>query len=82
MSCCGKGRTAATRMYGASSAAGPSSPSRPGPGSTRLRYGGTRPATVRGTATGRTYGVRRGDELLVDTRDAAALLRTGLFTRL
>jgi hypothetical protein len=92
MSCCGKGRAAATKMYGAASATpgtiragtgrtGTPGATRSGPGTTRLRYTGTRPASVRGSATGRTYGVRRGDVLPIDTRDVSALLRTGLFTR-
>jgi hypothetical protein len=84
MSCCGKGRAAVAGMYGGAGATGaarPASAGRRGPGTTRLRYVGTRPARVRGTATGRTYDVRAGDELTADTRDVAALLRTGLFSR-
>jgi hypothetical protein len=45
-----------------------------------VRYLGTRPVRVRGAASGRAYTASATDPLLrVDARDAAALLRTGLF---
>ncbi|HEY3001508.1 MAG TPA: hypothetical protein VGJ44_04095 [Kribbellaceae bacterium] len=80
MSCCGRGR-AAVAGIGPSAAAGGTG-RRAGLGVTGLRYTGSRPARVRGSATGRTYDVRgAGDEVAVDTRDVPALLRTRLFSR-
>lgn len=47
-----------------------------------VRYVGARPIRVRGTATGSVYHCSATNRMLsVDTRDAAALLRTGLFKR-
>jgi hypothetical protein len=45
-----------------------------------VRYLGVRPVRVRGAASGRTYTASATDPLLrIDARDAAALIRTGLF---
>jgi hypothetical protein len=47
-----------------------------------VRYTASRPIRVRGTATGRVYHCSaRSPVLAVDARDAAALIRTGLFRR-
>jgi hypothetical protein len=46
----------------------------------RVRYLGVRAVRVRGAASGRTYTASSTDPLLrIDARDAAALIRTGLF---
>jgi len=45
-----------------------------------VRYRGTEAVIVQGTATGRRYGFSGGSPVqTVDARDAAALLRSGLF---
>jgi len=45
-----------------------------------VRYLGVQPVRVRGTASGRVYHTSSADPLLaIDARDAAALIRTGLF---
>jgi hypothetical protein len=45
-----------------------------------VRYLGTEAVIVQGTATGRRYGFSGGSPVqMVDARDAAALLRSGLF---
>jgi hypothetical protein len=45
-----------------------------------VRYLGVRPVRVRGAASGRTYHTSAADPMLaIDARDAAALIRTGLF---
>ena len=53
------------------------------PSPVAVRYTGTRRIQVRGTATGRIYRCSAAAPVLsVDGRDAAALLRTGLFAAL
>jgi len=45
-----------------------------------VRYRGTEAVIVQGTGTGRRYGFSGGSPVqMVDARDAAALLRSGLF---
>lgn len=45
-----------------------------------VRYLGARPVRVRGAGSGRTYLASSDNPLLrIDARDAAALIRTGLF---
>ncbi|HEX4504694.1 MAG TPA: hypothetical protein VH722_03100 [Alphaproteobacteria bacterium] len=45
-----------------------------------MRYRGIEAVVVQGTATGRRYGFSSGSPVqMVDARDAAALLRSGLF---
>lgn len=48
----------------------------------RLRYLGNRAVRVRGSASGRVYVVpgRMAGPVLVDSRDVAALVRTGYFS--
>lgn len=51
-------------------------------GGVAIRYVGARAVRARGTATGRLYEfTRQGTIATVDTRDVAALLRTGLFVQ-
>ncbi len=46
----------------------------------RVHYLGVQPVRVRGATSGRTYHASSADPLLtIDARDAAALIRTGLF---
>jgi hypothetical protein len=89
MSCCGSKRAAAgaalrrrdgntTRQLAASLAASLAAPARAA--DMRVRYLGVRPVRVRGAASGRTYVASAADSrLTIDARDAAALIRTGLF---
>jgi hypothetical protein len=46
-----------------------------------LAYGKDAPIQVRGPITGRAYAFAGGEGRDVEPRDAAALLRTGLFRR-
>jgi hypothetical protein len=89
MGCCGQKRVAASaglRRQDRSTAPSRTAPSRAAPvGAARgadvlVRYLGARPVRVRGAASGRTYHSSSADPLLsIDARDAAALIRTGLF---
>ena len=55
-------------------------PKMPSARSVTIRYLGTEVIVVRGTATGRRYGFSGGSPMqTVDVRDAATLLRSGLF---
>lgn len=55
-------------------------PATPGTRTVTVRYLGTEAVIVQGTATGRRYGFSGGSPVqMVDARDAAALLRSGLF---
>jgi len=55
-------------------------PKTPGMRTVAVRYRGTEAVIVQGTATGRRYGFSGGSPMqMVDVRDAAALLRSGLF---
>lgn len=78
MSCCGQ-RT----MIPAGTAritTDPRRPKTPGIRNVAVRYRGIEAVVVRGTATGRSYGFSGGSPVqMVDVRDAAALLRSGLF---
>jgi len=87
MSCCNQKRAAAI------ASASPPRPARtqraePAPpqparqlSRTTVRYVGVQPVRVRGTASGRVHQCSAASRvLLVDTRDVAALVRTGLFT--
>jgi hypothetical protein len=52
----------------------------PGTWTVTIRYRGIEAVVVQGTATGRRYGFSGGNPVqMVDARDAAALLRSGLF---
>ena len=95
MSCCGQNREKAavaaqpvarvvpatpvnTRQAAAPATAGPAST---GP-TTKLHYSGTARIQVKGPRTGRTYVVSgRAPDVVVDRRDADALMRIGLFQR-
>ena len=89
MSCCGNKRAAASGALrrrdpsargrlAASSRAVPLTPARAP--DRPVRYVGVRAVRVRGAASGRTYTASATDQLLmIDARDAAALMRTGLF---
>jgi len=56
-------------------------PKVPGARTVIVRYRGTEAVVVQGTATGRRYGFSGGSPVqMVDARDAAALLRSGLFS--
>jgi hypothetical protein len=83
MGCCGQRRAATVAALQASSNARSTSPIRQRPSEATalaLRYVGARPVRARGTATGRLYAFeRQGAVSTVDTRDVAALVRTGLF---
>jgi hypothetical protein len=46
-----------------------------------LRYRGARAVLVRGPATGVGYACHPGDTLVVDARDAPALVASGVFVR-
>ena len=55
-------------------------PTTPGTRTVTVRYRGTEAVIVQGTATGRRYGFSGGSPVqMVDARDAATLLRSGLF---
>ena len=55
-------------------------PSTPPARTVTIRYRGTEAVVVQGTATGRRYGFSGGSPVqTVDMRDAATLLRSGLF---
>lgn len=88
MSCCGNKRAAAsaalrsrdgntTRAPAASRAAAVTTARG---ADIRVRYLGVRPVRARGAASGRTYVASSSEPMLtIDARDAAALIRTGLF---
>jgi hypothetical protein len=91
MGCCGQQRAATVARLRATGSRRTATNEQP-PGQARhppsnlstvaLRYVGTRPARARGTATGRLYAFAcRGAIVSVDSKDLAALLRTGLFVR-
>lgn len=85
MGCCGQGRaalrattTAARGTPGVSRAA----PSAAGPlPATVVRYVGGKRVRVRGSLSGRMYEFTGGVQTAVESGDAAALVRTGLFVR-
>ena len=88
MGCCGNKRAAASATLrrqdpGATPRrtgprAAPSGPARAA--DIRMRYLGAQPVRVRGAASGRTYHASPADpSLTIAARDAAALIRTGLF---
>ena len=90
MSCCGHRRAAAsaatnsrgdrstTPRRAAASRAAPIAAVRAA--EVRMRYLGVQPVRVRGTASGRIYNTSAADpSLTIDPRDAAGLIRTGLF---
>jgi hypothetical protein len=89
MGCCGNKRAAAsatlrrqdpgaTPRRGTVPRAAPFGPARAA--DIRMRYLGAQPVRVRGAASGRTYHASpAGPSLTIDARDAAALIRTGLF---
>ncbi len=89
MGCCGQKRAAAravARGRGDGSTALRPAVSRVAPVAAArgadvfVRYLGVRPVRVRGAASGRTYHTSSADPMLaIDARDAAALIRTGLF---
>jgi hypothetical protein len=95
MSCCGQRRralvTRATGPASLSAAAASLAPSSPlaahlraarGAADITLRYTGIGPFTARGVRSGRLYACGGSASTLhVDPADAAALLRTRLFTR-
>ncbi|HLJ46943.1 MAG TPA: hypothetical protein VKU01_13090 [Bryobacteraceae bacterium] len=65
--------------FKAASAASTVLPSSTGP-TVRLQYAGTAPIRVRGPETGQTYEFSAANpEVEVDRRDAAGLIRVGLF---
>jgi hypothetical protein len=89
MGCCNKRRATVAPAARRSPAAGPPAGQARAPGVTGqpsrvpVRYTGTRRIQVRGTATGGVYHCSASSPvLIVDVRDVAALLRTGLFTAL
>lgn len=86
MGCCGERRAATVAALQPASSPRSTGPIRQGPSESTalaLRYVGARPVRARGTATGRLYRLeRQGAVATVDTRDVAALVRTGLFVRL
>jgi hypothetical protein len=81
MSCCGSRRMQLSESVGQARRAAPEPPPERLPATgAELRYTGAADLALRGPASGRVYRVgpaRR--QLLVETADAAALLRTGLF---
>ena len=80
MSCCGDRRLALTTSMTRQSPPNPTPPMQPS--STSVEYRGDSSLVVRGQVTGTTYLFGpRGAALLVDTRDVAALLRSGAFER-
>jgi hypothetical protein len=76
MGCCGQGR-AVLRAAGEAGAAAPAAR----PPAAVVRYVGGRRARVRGTVTGRLYEFTGGARTAVESSDAPALVRTGLFVR-
>ena len=77
MTCCGHRRAIPATTARASN--GPH-PKMLGTRSVTVRYLGTEAVMVQGTATGRRYGFSGGSPVqTVDMRDAATLLRSGLF---
>lgn len=72
MGCCGQGRAALRAT--APSAAGP-------PPAAVVRYVGGKRVRVRGSVSGRMYEFTGGIRTAVESGDAAALVRTGLFVR-
>jgi hypothetical protein len=90
MSCCGQNREKArvaaqpvTRVVPATpvNTRQAAAPKTTGP-TTKLRYSGTARIQVKGPRTGRTYVVSgRAPDVVVDRRDADALMRIGLFQR-
>ena len=79
MGCCNSKRAAATAAArGSAGRSGTHTVARAA--DVRVRYVGADRVRVRGSATGRLYGWAGGDRtLLVDGRDVAALIRSGLF---
>jgi hypothetical protein len=78
MSCCGQRATIPATVSRATSDS--RRPKTPGARSVTIRYLGTEVIVIRGTATGRRYGFSGGSPVqIVDMRDAATLLRSGLF---
>jgi hypothetical protein len=78
MGCCGQGRAALRATT--SAARGTPGVSRAAP-SAVVRYVGGKRVRVRGTTSGRMYEFTGGARTTVDSGDAAALVRTGLFVR-
>jgi len=86
MGCCGNKRAAASAAArgqggsGSLSRAAPTAMTAGRPADVVVRYIGGGPVRVRGTASGRVYHSSPAAPLLqIDGRDAAALVRTGLF---
>ena len=81
MSCCGGNRAALRAEFQRTPRTPP--PSVPPPVLERpvsLAFTGDGPIVVRGSITGLTYGFPAGGEALsVDARDAAGILRSGVF---
>jgi len=71
MGCCGQGRAA---LRATASSVG-------GPRATVVRFVGGKRVRVRGSVSGRMYEFTGGARTAVDSGDAAALVRTGLFVR-
>jgi len=87
MGCCGQGR-AALRAAGSAAARGtPGVPRAAAPVSAvrpptaLVRYVGGKRVRVRGSVTGRLYDFTGGARTTVESSDAPALVRTGLFVR-
>lgn len=81
MTCCGNRRAQLAQGLRAAQSA----PGQVVPPGTRItvRYRGPVPMVLRGTASGTIYRLTQaGAAVEVDSRDGAALLRTGWFTRL
>jgi hypothetical protein len=70
MGCCGQGRAALRSATGAAR-----------PPTTVVRYIGGKRVRVRGSMSGRMYEFTGGARTAVESGDAAALVRTGLFVR-
>ena len=70
MGCCGQGRAALRSTAGGA-----------GPPATVVRYVGGKRVRVRGAVSGRMYEFTGGVRTAVESGDAAALVRTGLFVR-
>jgi hypothetical protein len=70
MGCCGQGRAALRSATGAGRAP-----------ATVVRYVGGKRVRVRGSVSGRMYEFTGGVRTAVESGDAAALVRTGLFVR-
>ncbi len=78
MSCCGRRATIPATVSRA--ATDDRRPKTPPARTVTVRYRGIEAVVVRGMATGRRYGFSGGSPVqMVDARDAAALLRSGLF---